>query len=149
MRLELITAHRTELLHRLDLCGDMLESVFVASENYLRSDIGSDSIRVLDLAFAPSRADDYRCLMDMLYGELTPWGRREVLNYYRGTIPRLKYLYSSKEISVIDQYILRVVTHLGSMYEEFVNKGWEPGVRNRTFMQTVRGSMSSFISLCQ
>jgi hypothetical protein len=136
---------REELIMTLEIRnGDMLKSVLVRSEDFLRTSRGQEALHVLDLAFPPSRLDDYRCVLDLLYAELTGWGRREALAYYDDRGPRLIQMYKMEEIDVWDVLVLRFLKHLQSLYEDFLQQGWKTGKRPRKLMSEVRGTLAVF-----
>jgi hypothetical protein len=128
----------------LKLDSEFLQSVFIATEDYLRTSRGQESLYVLDLAFPKSRPGDYHSIIDLLYAEMCPWGRREALAYYAGKGPLLIAMYAMPELGVIDLMMKRFLEELQHMYERFLMLGWQLNKRPRTLMREVRGTLAVF-----
>lgn len=136
---------RQALIQKLEIRdGDMLESVFVRSEDFLRTSRGQEALHALDLAFPPSRVDDYVCVLDLLYAELTGWGRREALAYYANRGPRLIEMYKMEDIDAWDTRILSFLKQLQRLYERFLEQGWSTGERPRKLLQEARETLRVF-----
>jgi hypothetical protein len=75
---------------------------------------------------------------------MCPWGRQEVLAYYRNAGQRAIYLYAMPELGVIDLMMKRFLEELQHMYERFLELGWKLKKRPRTLMREVRGTLAVF-----
>ena len=135
---------RQEMCQTLGLESEFLGSVFIAAEDYLRTSRGQEALYVLDLAFPKSRPGDYRTITDLLYAEMCPWGRREVMAYYRNHGLRLIEMYSMAELGVLDLVIKRFLEELQHLYSRFLELGWKLDKRPRTLMREVRGTLAVF-----
>lgn len=124
--------------------GAMLHNCLVQCEAFLRTSRGQEALHVLGLAFTPSLFDKYDCVLDLLYGELVPNGRREVFAFYRGDGKRLIRIHHYDHIAVWDGIIVKLLHQMQELYELFLERGWKTGVRTPKLIRQARSHVRIF-----